>query len=177
MKSRGYFDKLQFPSVFNIRTSAASLFTANWSSRLHSWCRTCPIQRPIFLSSLLTLSGEELGLQNLCFTIFVRYIIKSIQYLTLKHLCYNLVWCQMAISGKVEHRVKFAFEEQSLCFFYFQTCMGKDITLHVSANNPAVLLYQKFGFKVEEYVHNFYDKFLPPNSSECKHALFLRLSR
>ena len=125
MKSRGYFDKLQFPSVFNIRTSAASLFTVNWSSRLHSWCRTCPIQRPIFLSSLLTLSGEELGLQNLCFTIFVRYIIKSIQYLTLKHLCYNLVWCQMAISGKVEHRVKFAFEEQSLCFFISRLVWAK----------------------------------------------------
>ena len=55
--------------------------------------------------------------------------------------------------------------------------MGKDITLHVSANNPAVLLYQKFGFKVEEYIHNFYDKYLPSNSSECKHALFLRLTR
>lgn len=58
-----------------------------------------------------------------------------------------------------------------------QTCMGKDITLHVSANNPAVLLYQKFGFKVEEYVQNFYDKYLPVDSTECKHALFLRLSR
>ena len=55
--------------------------------------------------------------------------------------------------------------------------MGKDITLHVSANNPAVLLYQKFGFKVEEHIHNFYDKYLPSNSTECKHALFLRLSR
>jgi ribosomal protein S18 acetylase RimI-like enzyme len=55
--------------------------------------------------------------------------------------------------------------------------MGKDITLHVSANNPAVLLYQKFGFKVEEHIHNFYDKYLPANSNECKHALFLRLLR
>ena len=55
--------------------------------------------------------------------------------------------------------------------------MGKDITLHVSANNPAILLYQKFGFKVEEYVTNFYDKYLPPESKECKNALFLRLSR
>ena len=55
--------------------------------------------------------------------------------------------------------------------------MGKDITLHVSANNPAVLLYQKFGFKVEEYIHNFYDKYLAADSSECKQALFLRLSR
>ena len=64
-----------------------------------------------------------------------------------------------------------------LFYFYFQTCMGKDITLHVSANNPAILLYQKFGFKVEEYVTNFYDKYLPPESREFKNALFLRLSR
>ena len=55
--------------------------------------------------------------------------------------------------------------------------MGKDITLHVSPTNPAVLLYQKFGFKVEETVNNFYDKFLPPESKDCKHALFLRLAR
>ncbi|KAK6489896.1 cysteine-rich protein 2-binding protein-like isoform X1 [Huso huso] len=33
-----------------------------------------------------------------------------------------------------------------------KTCMGKDVTLHVSASNPAMLLYQKFGFKTEEYI-------------------------
>ena len=64
-----------------------------------------------------------------------------------------------------------------MLYHLIQTCMGKDITLHVSANNPAILLYQKFGFKVEEYITNFYDKYLPPDSKECKHALFLRLSR
>ena len=55
--------------------------------------------------------------------------------------------------------------------------MGKDITLHVSVTNPAVMLYQKFGFKVEELVQDFYDKYLPTDSKDCKHALFLRLSR
>jgi ribosomal protein S18 acetylase RimI-like enzyme len=29
-----------------------------------------------------------------------------------------------------------------------QTCPGKDITLHVSVNNSAMILYQLFGFKV-----------------------------
>ncbi|MGH0169772.1 UNVERIFIED_CONTAM: hypothetical protein FKN15_059642 [Acipenser sinensis] len=33
-----------------------------------------------------------------------------------------------------------------------ETCMGKDVTLHVSASNPAMLLYQKFGFKTAEYI-------------------------
>jgi len=47
----------------------------------------------------------------------------------------------------------------------------------VSANNPAVLLYQNFGFKVEEHIKDFYDKYLPVDSNECKHALLLRLAR
>jgi len=60
---------------------------------------------------------------------------------------------------------------------WFQTCMGKDVTLHVSASNPAMLLYQKFGFKAEELVLDFYDKYLPAESTECRHAYFLRLRR
>ncbi|XP_051470422.1 cysteine-rich protein 2-binding protein isoform X5 [Apus apus] len=58
-----------------------------------------------------------------------------------------------------------------------ETCMGKDVTLHVSASNPAMLLYQKFGFKTEEYILDFYDKYYPLDSKECKHAFFLRLRR
>lgn len=67
----------------------------------------------------------------------------------------------------------------SSCIFplSWQTCMGKDVTLHVSASNPAMLLYQKFGFKTEEYVLDFYDKYYPLESTECKHAFFLRLRR
>jgi hypothetical protein len=67
----------------------------------------------------------------------------------------------------------------SPCIFplLWQTCMGKDVTLHVSASNPAMLLYQKFGFKTEEYVLDFYDKYYPLESTECKHAFFLRLRR
>ncbi|KAL6259316.1 hypothetical protein P5V15_009233 [Pogonomyrmex californicus] len=64
-----------------------------------------------------------------------------------------------------------------MLYHLIQTCMGQDVTLHVSATNPALILYQKFGFKVEEFVQDFYDKYAPPNSRECKHALFLRLSR
>lgn len=58
-----------------------------------------------------------------------------------------------------------------------QTCMGKDITLHVSATNSAICLYQKFGFKIEEVVLDFYDKYLPPDSPYSHHAFFLRLTR
>jgi cysteine-rich protein 2-binding protein len=55
--------------------------------------------------------------------------------------------------------------------------MGKDVTLHVSPTNPALNLYHKFGFKVEEFIQDFYDKYLPADSTECKHAFFMRLTR
>ncbi|XP_013879869.1 cysteine-rich protein 2-binding protein [Austrofundulus limnaeus] len=64
-----------------------------------------------------------------------------------------------------------------MIYHLIQTCMGKDVTLHVSASNPAMLLYQKFGFKVEEYILDFYDKYYPADSVECRHAFFLRLRR
>ncbi|CAN8004459.1 unnamed protein product [Ixodes hexagonus] len=64
-----------------------------------------------------------------------------------------------------------------MLYHLIQTCMGKDVTLHVSVTNSAVLLYQKFGFKVEELILDFYDKYFPADSKECKHAMFLRLSR
>uniref|UniRef100_A0A7N4P941 Lysine acetyltransferase 14 n=1 Tax=Sarcophilus harrisii TaxID=9305 RepID=A0A7N4P941_SARHA len=64
-----------------------------------------------------------------------------------------------------------------MIYHLIQTCMGKDVTLHVSASNSAMLLYQKFGFKTEEYVLDFYDKYYPLESKECKHAFFLRLRR
>ncbi|XP_015906387.2 cysteine-rich protein 2-binding protein [Parasteatoda tepidariorum] len=62
-----------------------------------------------------------------------------------------------------------------MLYHLIQTCMGKDITLHVSATSSALFLYQLFSFKIEELVHDFYDKYLPADSKECRHALFLRL--
>ncbi|XP_071799464.1 cysteine-rich protein 2-binding protein-like [Asterias amurensis] len=64
-----------------------------------------------------------------------------------------------------------------MVYHLIQTCMGKDVTLHVSATNSAMLLYQKFGFKPEEFVLDFYEKYYPQESQECRHAFFLRLRR
>lgn len=64
-----------------------------------------------------------------------------------------------------------------MIYHLIQTCMGKDITLHVSIDNPAIFLYQKFGFKVEEMVLNFYDNYLNDDDKQSKHAFFLRLER
>ena len=64
-----------------------------------------------------------------------------------------------------------------MLYHLIQTCMGKDVTLHVSASNPSIMLYQKFGFKAEEFILDFYDKYLPEDSLDSKHAFFLRLQR
>ncbi|KAK7101092.1 cysteine-rich protein 2-binding protein-like [Littorina saxatilis] len=64
-----------------------------------------------------------------------------------------------------------------MLYHLIQTCMGKDVTLHVSATNQAMLLYQKFGFKAEELCLDFYDKYFSVDSRDCKHAVFMRLRR
>ncbi|KAJ1994857.1 rim15, signal transduction response regulator [Dimargaris cristalligena] len=58
-----------------------------------------------------------------------------------------------------------------------QISVGKDISLHVSANNPAMILYQGYGFKPEQFIVNFYDKYLPDDSAMSKNAFLLRLRR
>ncbi|TDL24096.1 hypothetical protein BD410DRAFT_786791 [Rickenella mellea] len=52
-----------------------------------------------------------------------------------------------------------------------------DIILHVSANNSAMLLYNMFGFKAEEFIVGFYEEYLDRNSKRCKNAFRLRLQR
>lgn len=58
-----------------------------------------------------------------------------------------------------------------------QSCRGKDVTLHVSVDNPAMLLYQSFGFKAERYCLDFYDRYYPPSHQYSRHAYFMRLHR
>ncbi|XP_065836652.1 cysteine-rich protein 2-binding protein-like [Oscarella lobularis] len=64
-----------------------------------------------------------------------------------------------------------------MIYHLIQTCRGKDVTLHVSAANPAMIMYQKLGFKAEEFVIDFYERYFPASSRECRHAFFLRLRR
>ncbi|KAJ2363171.1 hypothetical protein H4S01_004433, partial [Coemansia sp. RSA 2610] len=58
-----------------------------------------------------------------------------------------------------------------------QTVPTKDVTLHVSATNVAMLLYQRLGFKPETYAAGFYRAYLPAASRECPNAFFMRLRR
>ena len=65
----------------------------------------------------------------------------------------------------------------NMIYHLVQTCMGKDITLHVSPSNPSMLLYQKFGFKAEALILDFYKKYIPEEDRNSKHAFLLRLQR
>ncbi|KAH7885772.1 hypothetical protein F5I97DRAFT_1150829 [Phlebopus sp. FC_14] len=53
----------------------------------------------------------------------------------------------------------------------------RDITLHVSTNNPAMLLYNRFGFKAEEFIAGFYEDYLDSQSRASMNAFRLRLRR
>jgi len=64
-----------------------------------------------------------------------------------------------------------------MLYHLIQTISDKDITLHVSVTNSALLLYQKFGFKPEQFIVGFYKRYYSDDSKECKNAFFLRLRR
>ncbi|KAL6047607.1 Cysteine-rich protein 2-binding protein [Balamuthia mandrillaris] len=65
-----------------------------------------------------------------------------------------------------------------MLYHLIQSCPTKDVTLHVSATNKAMILYQKFGFKPEEFIVGFYSQYYPPDDTEtCLNALFMRLRR
>ncbi len=60
-----------------------------------------------------------------------------------------------------------------------QINLNHDIILHVSVNSSAVLFYQKFGFKIEEYIKQFYDKYYSDEDNHflSKDAFLMRLAR
>ncbi|KAK9891085.1 hypothetical protein WA026_013408 [Henosepilachna vigintioctopunctata] len=64
-----------------------------------------------------------------------------------------------------------------MLYHLIQINLGKDIILHVSTNNPALMLYQMFGFKIEKVVLGFYDKYYRDDVKECKNAFVCRLER
>lgn len=59
--------------------------------------------------------------------------------------------------------------------FLSKISSGKDLTLHVSASNNAMILYQKLGFKPEEFIVNFYKTFYRDDNELSRNAFFIRL--
>ena len=60
------------------------------------------------------------------------------------------------------------------------TNVKNELVLHVSVSNTqAVLLYQKFGFKIKEYIKHFYDKYYFDDKYDSinKDAFLMRLTR
>lgn len=64
-----------------------------------------------------------------------------------------------------------------ILYHLIQSCMGKDVTLHVSVDNPAMLLYQTMGFKSEQYCLDFYRHYYPEGHHLSKNAYFMRLRK
>lgn len=64
-----------------------------------------------------------------------------------------------------------------ILYHLISTCISWDITLHASLSNDAILLYNKFTFKVHKMVRNFYDERLPINTTQSGHAFFMRLEK
>ncbi|KAJ2745216.1 hypothetical protein GGI20_002355 [Coemansia sp. BCRC 34301] len=58
-----------------------------------------------------------------------------------------------------------------------QTVPTKDVTLHVSATNLAMLFYQRLGFKPEKFAVDFYKHYLPASSRQSPNAFLMRLRR
>ena len=64
-----------------------------------------------------------------------------------------------------------------MLYHLIQSCMGKDITLHVSVDNPAMILYQTMGFKTECYCLGFYNDYYPEGHYLSKNAYYMRLCK
>ncbi|XP_014286007.1 cysteine-rich protein 2-binding protein [Halyomorpha halys] len=58
-----------------------------------------------------------------------------------------------------------------------QTCISWNITLHTSLSNDALLLYNKFTFKVHQMIRDFYDKRLSLSGNESGHAFYMQLHK
>jgi ribosomal protein S18 acetylase RimI-like enzyme len=66
---------------------------------------------------------------------------------------------------------------QYMLYYLIQKCHNYEIQLHVSVNSSVVSFYQKFGFKIEEYIKNFYDKYYSSETKLSKDAFLMRLSK
>lgn len=60
-----------------------------------------------------------------------------------------------------------------MLYFLVAALPQRDLTLHVALTNPALILYQRFGFKPERLIAGFYEGYL--RGTGCMDALFCRL--
>lgn len=112
--------------------------------------------------------------------------------------CANSNVCQPLYHSTTRSRFPRICLPRSMLYHLLTLNPNKDFTLHVSANNPAMvfyrmhliirrcdltcvffckLLYNRFGFKAEEFVAGFYEDYLDPQSRASKNAFRLRLRR
>ena len=77
--------------------------------------------------------------------------------------------------------VRFGWENDGIGKFMMYNMVkfsaGRDLTLHVGVDNPACLLYNYFGFKPEQFIVGFYDRYFTTSSKRSRNAFFVRLRR
>lgn len=88
--------------------------------------------------------------------------ISTLGYIT--YICVHPEWRSQGIA-------------RFMLYHLIQTSPGKDITLHVSTTNPALHLYQKFCFLIDDTIPNFYQKYMPAHSGLSQDGFFMRLRR
>ena len=149
----------------------------------------CVIFNQIQIFRFLRLSLLYNILQVLLFVLDYHYYFYSIQFI-IQSLCrQQFLSCLGFIVPDVKYNeayISFVLVHPEwrragignyMIYHLIQTCLGKDVTLHASVTNPAMLMYQKFGFKPEEFIRDFYNQYLPDDSPQCSHAFFLLLRR
>jgi hypothetical protein len=127
-------------------------------------------------------------------------LLSSPQETYITYLAVKVGWENAQIATWAIIRIRFSRREVShwhtstMLYHLITLNPNKDITLHVSANSPAMvgkffflilpwlisifqLLYNRFGFKAEEFVAGFYEDYLDPQSRASKNAFRLRLRR
>ncbi|TFK39467.1 hypothetical protein BDQ12DRAFT_722331 [Crucibulum laeve] len=98
-------------------------------------------------------------------------ILSSPRETYITYLAVKAGWDKSQIASRLFDPV----ESRTMLYHLITLNPNKDITLHVSTNSSAMLLYNRFGFKAEEFVAGFYDNYLDPISRSSKNAFRLRL--
>ena len=93
------------------------------------------------------------------------------------YLSFIFVHPDWRLSGRAKDDPSQCSPAHYMLYYLIQASGSFDITLHVSVSSPVVVLYQKFGFKIEEYIRNFYDKYYSDEHNLSKDAFLMRLTK
>ncbi|KAI6010867.1 hypothetical protein F5J12DRAFT_718758 [Pisolithus orientalis] len=104
-------------------------------------------------------------------------LLSSPQETYITYLAVRVGWDNSQIAAYASPESLTDWVDTTMLYHLISLNPHRDITLHVSANNPAMLLYNRFGFKAEEFIVGFYEDYLSSQSRASMNAFRLRLRR